>query len=210
MYQGVQGGGGDRGPIGQASPRPRALLWGLLLLPRLSTGQMGAEATGSGRRYRWPHSSLSPSGRSRWHKSRFGLAPLPSSPVSTGAQKGIDVHECGGAGAEPIGLLSSTTLPEKVRVSKHNVPRVAVGGKAHEAGHMLRKTRLLLHLGSPTLMEQSQKHDAQLPVLHNHEAERCSLAEGWRNCLDYTLIRISDPTWIRCRINTTATPDIPK
>jgi len=46
MYQGVQGGGGDRGPIGQASTRPRALLWGLL--PRLSTGQMGAEATGSG------------------------------------------------------------------------------------------------------------------------------------------------------------------
>lgn len=48
LDQGVQGGGGDRGPIGQASTGPRALLWGLLLLPRLSTGQMGAEATGSG------------------------------------------------------------------------------------------------------------------------------------------------------------------
>lgn len=47
LDEGVQGGGGDRGPIGQTSSRPRALLWGLLLLPRLSAGQMGAEAAGS-------------------------------------------------------------------------------------------------------------------------------------------------------------------
>lgn len=48
MDQGVQGGGGDRGAISQASTRTRALLRGLFLLPRLSTGQMGAEATGTG------------------------------------------------------------------------------------------------------------------------------------------------------------------
>lgn len=55
LDEGVQGGRGDWGPISQASSRPRALLWGLLL-PRLSTGQMGAEATGSGEHGAWAHS----------------------------------------------------------------------------------------------------------------------------------------------------------
>lgn len=48
LDEGVQRGGGDGRPVGQAGPGLRALLRSLLLLPRLSTGQMGAEATGSG------------------------------------------------------------------------------------------------------------------------------------------------------------------
>lgn len=48
LDEGVQGGGGDGGPVSQASSRSRALLRGLLFLPRLSAGQMRAEATGSG------------------------------------------------------------------------------------------------------------------------------------------------------------------